>query len=216
VLANVIFSAAVLALTTSQALAGHTDRSKDWGKPNSVMLFGGVATSTNFTTSIFVPWENDFHNIGFVGLAGSKRLGTLTDLADFVSLDLGSITDDFSIEGEGGTGVRFGAETSPEAWAGLFLRYHDFPWNDRLYTTIAVNTGVSYLFKESEFERNRDDNEKSTNLLHYMGPELTFSNPENKDREWVLRFHHRSGVFGLFDGVVSGSTFITIGYRQRF
>jgi len=207
---------AVLAFSAARAQAGHTDKSKDWGKPNSVMLFGGVATSGDFTDAMFLPWTNDIHNIQFVGFAGSQRLGTLTDLTDFVSLDLGSITDDFSIEGEGGTGVRFGDETSPEMWAGLFLRYHNFPWNDTVYTTVAVNTGVSYLFKESEFERHRDDNAKNTNLLHYMGPEITFANPDNKDREWVVRFHHRSGVFGLFDGVVSGSTFITFGFRQRF
>ena len=49
-----------------------------------------------------------------------------------------------------------------------------------------------------------------------MGPELTFADPDNKDLELVLRYHHRSGVFGLFDDVVSGSTFLSAGVRVRF
>ncbi len=49
-----------------------------------------------------------------------------------------------------------------------------------------------------------------------MGPEITFADPDNKNVEFLIRYHHRSGVFGLFDGVVSGSTFITAGVRFRF
>ena len=49
-----------------------------------------------------------------------------------------------------------------------------------------------------------------------MGPEITFADPDNKDLEFVFRLHHRSGVFGLFDDVVSGSTFLSTGIRIRF
>lgn len=112
--------------------------------------------------------------------------------------------------------MRFGDESLGEAWTALFIRYDGFPWNDRVYTTIAVNTGLSLLTEESDFERARDENDKNTVLLHYMGPEITFADPNNKDLELMVRFHHRSGVFGLFDGVVSGSTFISSGVRVRF
>ena len=79
-----------------------------------------------------------------------------------------------------------------------------------------MNTGVSYLTEISAFERSRDAKNDAAHLLHYMGPEITFANPDNKNLEFLVRYHHRSGVFGLFDGVVSGSTFITGGVRFRF
>ncbi len=36
------------------------------------------------------------------------------------------------------------------------------------------------------------------------------------NEELFVRWHHRSGVFGLFDGVRAGSTFLTGGVRLRF
>jgi hypothetical protein len=129
---------------------------------------------------------------------------------------LGHIGDNLTIEAEGGTAVRFGDESLGEAWAALYLRYDGLPWNDKIYTTVGVNTGLSLLTDLSDFEEWRDSNGKSSVLLHYLGPELTFADPENKNLELVLRYHHRSGVFGLFDGVVSGSTFISAGVRVRF
>jgi hypothetical protein len=130
--------------------------------------------------------------------------------------DVGQFGDDVTVETEAGASFRFGDESLGEGWAALYFRYDNLPWNDTVYTTIAVNTGVSLLTDISEFERGRDSDGNASVLLHYLGPELTFADPENKDVELVLRYHHRSGVFGLFDGVVSGSTFISAGVRVRF
>jgi hypothetical protein len=184
------------------------------GADDSVMIFGGVASETNFTELIYSPWSTHFNPIGVVGASYSHRLGTLNELVG--DIGPGNIGDDFTIEAEGGMSVRFGDEELGEAWAALYLRYDGLPWNDKVYTTIGVNTGVSLLTNLSDFEEWRDSNGKSSELLHYLGPELTFAAPENKDLEFVLRLHHRSGVFGLFDGVVSGSTFISTGIRVRF
>jgi hypothetical protein len=182
------------------------------GGDQAVSIFAGVATDAAFTDSIFFPLSNDIKEIGIVGIAYSRRLGTWNELTGNI-LPLG---ENFTLEGEVGVSGRFGDEALGEAWTGLFLRYDGFPWNDRLYTTMAVNTGLSFLTSESDFERGRDENDKNSQLLHYMGPEITFSDPDNKDLELMVRFHHRSGVFGLFDGVISGSTFISSGVRMRF
>lgn len=184
------------------------------GADDSLMVFGGVATETNFAEAIYQPWTIKLNDIGVIGASYSHRFGTVNELLGGGSL--GHLGDDFSFEGEVGTSVRFGDESLGEAWTALYLRYDGLPWNDTVYTTIGVNTGLSYLTDISEFERGRDSKGKASELLHYMGPELTFANPENKNLELVLRYHHRSGVFGLFDGVVSGSTFISAGVRVRF
>jgi hypothetical protein len=183
------------------------------GAADSVMAFGGVASETNFAQIIYSPWTTELNNIGVIGASYSHRFGTVNNL---VGGGLGQMGDDFTIEGEVGTSVRFGDESLGEAWTALYLRYDGLPWNDTVYTTIGANTGLSYLTNISAFERGRDNEGNASELLHYLGPEITFADPENKDLELVLRYHHRSGVFGLFDGVVSGSTFISAGIRVRF
>jgi len=196
-------------LCTLQDVSAHA---ADRGGDQAVSIFAGVATDAAFTDSIFFPLGNDIEDIGVVAIAYSRRLGTWDELTGNI-LPLG---ENFTLEGEVGVSARFGDESLGEAWTGLFLRYDGFPWNDSVYTTMAINTGLSVLTEQSDFERSRDDDNKNSVLLHYMGPEITFSDPDNKDLELMVRFHHRSGVFGLFDGVVSGSTFISSGVRMRF
>lgn len=184
------------------------------GSADSIMVFGGIATKTNFTDVLTMPWTVHLNDIGVLGASYSHRFGTVNELLG--GGGLGQMADDFTIDGEVGTSVRFGEESLGEAWAALYLRYDGLPWNDTVYTTIGANTGLSYLTNISAFERGRDSEGNASELLHYLGPEITFADPENKDLELVLRYHHRSGVFGLFDGVVSGSTFLSAGIRMRF
>ena len=207
--ASKIVSAILLAIgLATPALA------KSRGADDSVMVFGGVASETNFAEILYSPWTVELNDIGVIGASYSHRLGTVNELAG--GFGLGRIGDDFTIETEAGTSFRFGDESLGEAWAALYLRYDGLSWNDAVYTTIAVNTGLSVLTDISKFEEGRDSKGRSSVLLHYLGPEFTFADPENKDLELVLRLHHRSGVFGLFDGVVSGSTFLSAGIRVRF
>lgn len=183
------------------------------GGADAVMVFGGIASETNFAEILYMPWTVELNDIGVLGASYSHRFGTVNEL---IGGGLGHLGDDFTIEGEVGTSVRFGDESLGEGWAALYLRYDGLPWNDKIYTTLGVNTGLSYLTDISEFERGRDSDGQASEFLHYMGPEVTFADPDNKDLELVFRYHHRSGVFGLFDGVVSGSTFISAGIRMRF
>jgi hypothetical protein len=176
------------------------------------MVFGGVVADTDLEKILYAPWTTEVGDIGMIGASYSHRIGTLNELIG----DIGHIGENLTVETEAGASFRFGDESLGEAWAALYFRYDDLPWNDTVYTTIAVNTGVSLLTEISEFEEGRDDKGKSSVFLHYLGPEITFADPENKNLELVFRLHHRSGVFGLFDGVESGSTFISAGIRMRF
>ena len=152
-----------------------------------------------------MPWSGHYGDNYFVGGALSRTLA--------------EIDRNWVIEGEVGLGYRFKQVNAPEGWIALFLRYRGFPWNHLVYTTAALNTGLSYVAavsdieKESAAERGHPDGSK---LLHYLAPEFTFADPERRDWEFVVRFHHRSGVFGLFSGVWGGSNVVTGGIRHRF
>jgi len=117
-----------------------------------------------------------------------------------------------TFELEAGTGYRFSNEDTGEVWGALFARWDRFPWRDTLYTSIAASTGLNYASRVSEIEWS----EHNSRLLHYFTPEITFADPDDKSLEGVLRLHHRSGVYGTFNGVRSGSNIVTLGARKRF
>ncbi|MBL8790363.1 MAG: hypothetical protein JNM45_07680 [Rhizobiales bacterium] len=205
-----------LSLAIAAILAFLSSANADESAPgkHSIAVFAGRATWTNYIQTIYSPWTMEMADIGVVGGAYSYRFGSVNELTGW-SLPA-AIGDHLYVEGELGVSTRFGDEDMQEGWAAAYLRYDYLPWNDYVYTTIGVNTGLSYLTEISEFERSRDSKDDAAKLLHYMGPEITFADPDNKNLELLVRYHHRSGVFGLFDGVVSGSTFITAGVRMRF
>ncbi|TMJ34695.1 MAG: hypothetical protein E6G89_20035 [Alphaproteobacteria bacterium] len=183
------------------------------GAPNAVTFLVGQAVDTDFTDLISQPWTADFVDLTMVGAAVSTRLGTMNEL--FGSADSGGIGDDITVEVEAGGSYRFGEESLGELWGALYFRYDGFGWNDIVYTTVAINTGLSILSETSEFERERAGGQSSL-VLNYLAPEITFANPDNKNLELVLQLHHRSGIFGLIDDVSGGSTFISTGIRMRF
>jgi hypothetical protein len=187
-----------LAVLLCSAMPGKADGR---GDPDAVTFLVGRGTDTDFTDIITEPWTTHFVDLTMVGLAASHRLDTLGE--------------DFTIDLEGGAAYRFGEEDQGEFWGALYLRYDGFPWNDTIYTTVALNTGLSYLTETSEFERDRSDGQ-SSQVLHNFSPEITLADPDNKNVELVLRLQHRSGIFGLIDGVTGGSTFVTTGLRFRF
>lgn len=179
------------------------------GKANAVTVYGGVAAVTDFTTIITQPWRVDWVKVRFIGASYSRRIGTLRDV-------FGSWGESFAIEAEAGAGLRFGSESLGEFWGAAYLRFDAFPWNDIVYTTIAGSLGLNQLTRSSPYERRRNSGGNNSNLLHYFAPEITIADPDNKDLEAVFRLHHRSGVFGLFNGVSTGSNILTIGVRKRF
>lgn len=168
----------------------------------SVTVFGGLASTSNFSKLVLMPWESSVEwDIPWLGAALSQRVW--------------SFTDALTVEVEAGAGYRFGSEKTGEAWSAIYLRYDDFPWNHRVYTSVAASTGLNLASRVSPLEKIKSENGGSR-LLHYFSPEIAIADPDNRHQELVLRLHHRSGVFGLFDGVSSGSNTVTIGLRTRF
>lgn len=122
-----------------------------------------------------------------------------------------------SLEPEVGIGQRFGRQKATEFWAALFARYHGFPWDGTLLTTVAISTGLNWATERTAVERDRTQNDdEGSNLLHYLAPEVTFALPSHPDTELMFRLHHRSGIFGLINGAQGGAQYATVGIRVRF
>jgi hypothetical protein len=93
-------------------------------------------------------------------------------------------------------------------------RWHVFPWDRFLDTSFAFGNGLSYATEDPEIEIIKND--ETSRLLHYFYFELDFKIPKQDHWSVYTRIHHRSGVFGLFDGVHGGSNFFTGGVRYTF
>jgi hypothetical protein len=162
-------------------------------------FLGLSASDSDLHELIAQPWQAD-GEYGFTGIALSREVARFHEA--------------FSIEIEIGAGGRFGSDyDAAEAWLAAFLRYDRFPWNDVVRTTVAVSTGVNVISHLPPDEVGEDDNSR---LLHYFSPEITFALPDHPNNELVLRWHHRSGVFGTFGGVRGGSNVVALGLRHRW
>jgi hypothetical protein len=173
----------------------------------AVMAFVGASVASNVQDIFFKaipPWSWQFGSGGVAGGAASRKIATLFSLLD--------------IEGELGIAKRFGDQHETEFWEAIYVRYSQFPWNKIIYTTFAVSTGISYATGVSEFEKEHSklDPPDGTRIQHYFSPELTFALPEHKDRQLVLRLHHRSGAYNIISRAASGSTYLAVGLRLWF
>ena len=120
---------------------------------------------------------------------------------------------DFAVDVEGGTGYRWPGSNGGEFWGTVYLRYDGFFWNHILYTSLGVNTGLDVVTRLSPLER---ATEHHSYLLHYIGPELAFALPDRRDWQFVIRWHHRSGIFGTINDTWHGSNVIAWGVRHWF
>jgi len=73
--------------------------------------------------------------------------------------------------------------------------------------------GSSYATGVSSWERQNSGNDKGSNFLQFGSLELTFAADEHSPGEFFVRVHHRSGVYGLINGVTGGSSYLSVGYR---
>jgi len=173
----------------------------------SVALYGGREIRTQMTSAFLIrnpvaPWNWQAGDAEDLAGAFSRRFATL-----FGALDL---------EAEAGIEQRFGNMHATVGWLAVDFRWTDFPWNRYLATTIALADGPSYASQIDEEERLRSGDNRGSNLLNFFSPEITFALPDRPDDQLMLRFQHRSGIFGLINGVEGGSSFAVIGYRRAF
>lgn len=107
----------------------------------------------------------------------------------------------------------FGGQHNMEFNALIAMRWHRFPWDRYVKTSFAVGEGLSLATRKPKLEQ--ENRSKSSALLNYLMFDLTLAPPASR-WYWSLRIHHRSGIFGLFDGVGGASNFIGSGIGFRF
>ncbi|MCH8952509.1 MAG: hypothetical protein IID49_10355 [Proteobacteria bacterium] len=189
---------------SSVAPALQPARPAEW----AVTILGGVLNKANLSSVLITPWTSSFDDTQLLSGTVSRRVYEFSQ--DSI---LGRY---WFIDWEVGVGQRFGNSKASEFWTALYIKYDGFPWSNTIYMTTGASTGLNYATNISDHEVGKSGNGTGTKLLHYLAPEITFADPDNRDFEIVTRLHHRSGVFHLFDGVDGGSTFLSIGFRQHF
>jgi hypothetical protein len=129
-----------------------------------------------------------------------------------------------SIEPEFGVAKRFDKMRAAEFWAAFNFRWTAFPWNDYVKTSIGISEGVSQTTSLDANERMLNNFKvvgnhlvfNGSNFLNFFTPEATFALPQYDAYELLVRFHHRSGILGVVNGVHSGAQFFTVGLRAHF
>ena len=180
----------------------------------AVTVFAGPQLKTDLAAVLGVegiftpPWRYKWGNSQFLGASLSR--------------DLYQWQNYFKVEVEAGLGKRFGAFHETDGWGAIYFRWTDFPWNDRIKTSVAVSTGLDLASAVPYWEAHETGVPGGSKLMHYFSPELTFAIPERPGWEMVLRVHHRSGgrqYWGnaaIFHGTGGGIQYGVVGLRHHF
>jgi len=139
---------------------------------------------------------------GSAGLAVSKEAFRWADRASF--------------EVEGQVFQRVGGMELWEASALAVARWRDFPWNDRLSTSLAAGYGPSYASDVPASVLDGDGD--LPGWLGMLMVEASFAPSEDSAWALVARYQHRSSTFGLFGGNGSQdeTTAVLLGVKWRF
>lgn len=106
-----------------------------------------------------------------------------------------------------------GVQDHLETNIAVLHRWSDWPWDGLIHTSFAVGSGLSYATEVPYLERTGKPGPDATKLLLYLA--LEFEAVPATAENWSIfgRIHHRSGVFGTFNGVHGGSDHVGIGVR---
>jgi len=178
------------------AVAGEdSDSTKD--KPSAIAVFGGLMTDNKWEDAL-APWNLDFRDSTFVGLAASHVIGRFDRRLGF--------------EIEGQVIRHFGDQDHWEFNLPIIGRWEAFPWDEVVDTSLAFGVGPSYASEKPKVEvANEGDSQR---WLVYWMMELELGPP---DKGWsaLFRLHHRSEAVGLVADE-GGSNALVIGLKQRF
>ncbi len=140
----------------------------------------------------------------------TEQLGGIAFGREIVDIGYG-----FSIEAGAYFGRRFD-EGGVEFALPITFVFDGFPWRDRLPMRLRAAIGPSYITKITPTERRKDDDNQGSKVLNMFNPEIEIGLPGAPEWSGFFRLHHRSGIFGLIDGVTGGSTYLVFGLRHRF
>jgi hypothetical protein len=161
---------------------------KDW----RLTLWGGVVILSDIS-EILVFNIDDLADSYLVGLAANRPILALNNRV--------------YLEGELQALKHFGDQNHLEFTAGIGIR-----WQVAKPVSVAFFDGLSIATEIPQIEEERAN--KTNSLLNYFALEIEV----NLAEDWALtgRIHHRSGAFGLFNGVRRGSNGYLLGVSYTF
>lgn len=161
--------------------------------PYSIFVYGGVASREVFSRY----WKFNTTDTQLLAVGANARLYRFS----------------FGLEVEGELGIarRFGEDSLWEGWISAGVRWREFSWNDVVDTTVGLQIlGFDYVSEIPPHEREHFENENAR-LMNFFSPEVTLALPEHPEVQLLLRLHHRSKLFGLYNE--GGATFYSLGLR---
>ncbi len=161
----------------------------------------GALNPGNFTDIMFQPHKTNMTSNQIVGMGVGREVWTI---GDGFSIEAGLLLNHRIDEG----GVEIALPVT--------FVFDDFPWRDRLPMRLRLAIGPSFSSEISPTEKRKDDDNQGSKFLNMFNPEIEIGWPGAPDWTAFFRLHHRSGIFGLIDGVTGGSTYLTAGIRHRF
>ena len=200
-LAMAALPAGVQAQETAQATSSWHWAGPEDPSPWAVAVFGGQALDSNFSDTVTQPYSSDATGDYMVALAPSRTFAWYSDKLSFEAEVMGAF--------------HFGHQQYEEIGGAVYARWHTFPWNDTVRTTLALGLGPSYTTIYPQIEAQNDPNNRSR-WLNQLNLEASFGLPVYASTEMLLRLQHRSGMFGTMGGVWDGSNFVVLGLRQHF
>lgn len=166
----------------------------------SVTLYGARLLNGNLSDASLA--HEGFEDSYLVTLALAKRVASYKKKID--------------LEVEGQIVKHFGDQDHWEFNGLGALRWLPFPWDTYINTSFASGAGLSYAVETPKVEERRRGEGQTQKFLTYLMIELAFSLPQLPDWSLVTRVHHRSGAFGLFNGVTGASNAWAFGIKYSF
>lgn len=176
--------------------SAHSEELKD----RHITFYGAIMTDGALADMVTLKADLD-REYKFAVIAVGEKIGNLYSKIDF--------------ELEGQIARHFAGQRLWEFNALIVARWLYFPWNDTVKTSFAVGEGLSYASETPAFEE-KDHGEKTNAFLNYLMFEFAFALPQCPRWSLVTRIHHRSGIYGLFNGVYGASNAIGLGIRYHF
>lgn len=184
------------------AAADTADPEESQRGPLSIGAYAGELYHAEFIAIFYRPWSIDLSPSFLAAVNFDYRLHRWQSLP-------------LQLEGEVNIGKRFDGADQFDFSLLPVLRWTSLPWNDRLYTNVRVGAlGVSYVTGISAWELRNSDVKHGSRWQHLLVPEVTFAKSATAPGEAFIRVHHRSGIYGLFNGVYGGSSYLSVGYRR--
>ncbi len=171
-----------------------------------VISYVGQYSTRDYADLLWRDWNLQDEYLAAVGVG--KEIARYKELLG-ISVDIG-------IEAEGQVVGHWGDSKTYQEYVGaLNLRWHTFPWNHVLPTTVGTGMGLSYASREPEHEA-ASHGGKSAKLLGYLMYEVTVGLRQRSGWSLFFRVHHRSGAFGTFHGVRGASNYPCLGVKYVF